>query len=97
MKAHLLSPTRDLDLAAELEPGHEAVTADLELTTLLATMAAGDRFLYDLCTKVVLSSVSDPDEIVYRQNVVAVCIAEAEFVGERYALAVDGRFSLRPL
>ncbi|HEX5193638.1 MAG TPA: hypothetical protein VFW09_12615 [Solirubrobacteraceae bacterium] len=92
MKAHLLSPTRDLDFSAELEtvvPNHEALIADLELTTLLATMAAGDRFLYDVCTRVLLTSVTDPDEITYRQRVLTDCVQQAEIVGELYQLAVD--------
>jgi hypothetical protein len=89
MKAHLLSPTRDLDFTAELTPDHEALLADLELITLLATMAAGDRFLYDVCTRVLLTSVTDPDEITYRQRVLSDCIELPEIVSELYQLAVD--------
>lgn len=89
MKARLLSPTRDLDFTAELAPNHEDLIADLELTTLLATMAAGDRFVYDVCTRVLLTSVTDPDEITYRQRVLADCIAAPEIVTDLYQLAVD--------
>jgi hypothetical protein len=38
---------RDLGLDVDLPPGAEAVTADLELDTLLAALAARDRFLLD--------------------------------------------------
>jgi hypothetical protein len=45
MKVHLLYPGRDFDWAAGLPAGHEDLTSDLELATLLDAMAAGDKYL----------------------------------------------------
>ncbi len=88
MKAHLLYPDRDFDFSAELPAGHEDLVQDLELTTVLAAMAAGDAFLYDVSARVILESVTDPGLIRYRQHVLADCIAEPAVVREMYDIAV---------
>ena len=48
MKAFLMHPDRDFDFERELPANHEALIQDLELDTLLATMAAGDRFMFEV-------------------------------------------------
>jgi len=49
---------------------------------LLDAMALGDRFLFDLAKKAVLSSLSDPEAIVYRQHVLADCLEQSAIVRE---------------
>jgi hypothetical protein len=71
MKVHLLHPARDFDWAAALPAGHDDLTQDLELDTLLDAMAAGDRFLREVSATVLLASLDDPDQIRYRQQVLA--------------------------
>ena len=88
MKAHLLSPDSDLDLAAGLPSGHEDLIQDLELDTLLSAMALGDRFLFEISRKVMLASLGDPEAIRYRQRVLADCIAEPGIIREMYGIAV---------
>ena len=88
MKAHLLYQDRDFDVAAELPPDHEDLIQDLELDTLLAAMALGDRFLFDISKKVLLASLVDPEDIRYRQRVLADCIAEPDVIREMYGIAV---------
>ena len=66
MKAYLLYQDRDFDFGADLPPGYEALNRDLELTTLLQAMAAGDKFLLELSVKVLLASMHDPEAIRYR-------------------------------
>jgi MutS domain V len=88
MKAHLLFQAEDFDFVAGLPPGHEALIQDLELTTLLRAMAAGDAFLADVATKVLLASLDDPAAIRYRQQVLADCLAQPEVIREIYAVAV---------
>jgi len=87
MKAHLLYSGRDFDFAADAPEGHEDLVQDLELTTLLKAMAAGDKFLYGVSLKVLLASLDDPEEIRYRQRVLADCLARPEAVREIYAVA----------
>jgi DNA mismatch repair ATPase MutS len=84
------------DLAHERRPGPPAAPAsddvlaqDLELETLWNTMAAGDEFLFEMAKRGVLSSLSDPDAIVYRQRVLADCLEQPETVRQLYELAID--------
>ncbi|HXW47533.1 MAG TPA: hypothetical protein VEL03_22245 [Streptosporangiaceae bacterium] len=88
MKAHLLFGDRDFDFEAELPAGHQDLVQDLELGTVFASMAAGDKFLYDVCVKVVLASIADPEQIRYRQHILADCIAQPEIIREMYGIAV---------
>jgi hypothetical protein len=70
--------------------GNDAVlTQDLELRTLWNAMAAGDEFLFEMAKRAVLSSLADPDAIVYRQHVLADCIEHPEVIRQLYQLAVE--------
>lgn len=71
------------------------LTQDLELTTLWDAMAAGDEFLFEMAKRGTLSSLSDPDSIVYRQHVLDDCLEHSETVREIYALALEALESER--
>jgi hypothetical protein len=88
VKAHLLYQDQDFDFAAELPPRYEDLIQDLELSTVLGVMAAGDKFLFDISAKVMLTSLSDPEAIGYRQHILADCIAEPDTIREMYGIAV---------
>ena len=88
MKAHLLYEDRDFDFTAELPPGSADLIQDLELTTILNAMAAGDRFLFDVSARVLLTGLPDPGAVRYRQRVLADCLAEPEIIREMYRIAV---------
>jgi MutS domain V len=88
MKVHLLYADADFDVSGALPPNRDDLIADLELGTLLASMAAGDKFVYEICTRVLLSSLTDPDAIRYRQSVLADCIDHPDVIREMYHLAV---------
>ena len=71
-------------------PGSDDVlTQDLELSTLWNTMAAGDEFLFEMAKRGVLSSLSDPGAIVYRQRVLADCLEQPQTVRDLYELAIQ--------
>ena len=97
MKVYLLYQDRDFDFGADLPPGYEALNQDLELTTLLQAMAGGDRFLFEVSTKVLLASLHDPEAIGYRQRVLADCLAQPEVIREMYAVAVGALADKRHL
>jgi hypothetical protein len=88
MKVHLLYPARDFDWAAGPPAGHEDLTQDLELNTLLDAMAAGDKFLRGVSGKVLLASLDDPDQIRYRQQVLADCLTQPDVIRQMYTVAV---------
>ena len=71
-------------------PGNDdVVTQDLELQTLWNAMAAGDEFLFEVAKRAILSSLTDPDAVVYRQRVLADCLEHPETVRQLYELAIN--------
>jgi len=88
MKAHLLYPDQDFDFAAGLPPNSADLIQDLELDTLLAAMAAGDKFLYEISAKVLLASVTGTAAICYRQDVLGDCIEQPDVIRQMYGIAV---------
>lgn len=89
MKAFLMYRDRDLDLSAELPPNNEALTQDLGLDTLLGAMAAGDQYLYDVARLAVLTSLTAPGAITYRQHVLSDCLEHPSVIRGIYDLAVE--------
>jgi DNA mismatch repair ATPase MutS len=87
MKAYLMHRDCDFDIGRDLPNNHEALTQDLELDTLLGAMSAGDRLLYEVSERALLGSLQDPEDIVYRQEILADCMAHPSIVRELYALA----------
>ena len=88
MKAHLLYPDQDFDFAADLPRGSADLIQDLELDTVLAVMAAGDKFLHEVSAKVMLASVTELATIRYRQDVLTDCIAQPDVIRQMYGVAV---------
>jgi hypothetical protein len=71
-------------------PRHDDVLAqDLELGTLWSAMGGGDEFLFEMARRCVLSGLCDPEEIVYRQEVLRDCLEHPAVVRELYGLAID--------
>ena len=88
MKAFLMYPDRDFDLEQDLPPNEADLSSDLELDTLLQAMAGGDKFLLDVARHGLHSGLASPAEIVYRQHVLADCIAQSGVVRDLYNVAV---------
>jgi hypothetical protein len=90
-------PDRDFDLEQGLPSHWEALRQDLDLDALLATMAGRDKTMLEVARKALLCTVTDPDVIAYRQQVLADCINNPAVVREIYKLAapaVDGNRKL---
>jgi ABC-type histidine transport system ATPase subunit len=98
---------RDFDLENELPWNKHALIQDLELDTLLRSMAGDDEFLFDVARKALLSSLhNNIDTVLYRQAILKDCLKNPTVVRNLYALAVDivgerknrwlGVFSRRP-
>lgn len=80
---------QDFDMNGEL-PGHElALTEDLGLDTLFASMARGDDFLFEVARRAVLSSLTNPEEIGYRQRILEDCLEHAAVIRQMYGVAVE--------
>ncbi len=89
MKAFLMHEGQDFDLQRELPRNAEALTQDLELSTLFNAMAAGDAFLLDMVKRAVLSSLHEPDAIRYRQDILTDCLQRPAVIRDLYSLAVE--------
>jgi DNA mismatch repair ATPase MutS len=89
MKAHLMYRDRDFDLHGSPLPHEAELTQDLELCMLFEAMAAGDDFLLEVAQKAVLTSIGEPEAILYRQHVLADCLDHSAIVREMYAIAVE--------
>jgi hypothetical protein len=89
MKAFLMYRDRDFDVQQPLPPQAADLTQDLELDVLFKAMAAGDGFLLDVAKEVVLTGLTKPEEIVYRQQILIDCMAKPGVVRGVYNIAVD--------
>jgi hypothetical protein len=88
MKAFLMYRDRDIDPEHEPTEAEEALTQDLELGMLWTAMADGDDFLADMARRAVLSSLTSPEAIVYRQQILADAIAQPVVIRQLYDTAV---------
>lgn len=95
MKPHLLFTDRDYDLSWRPSRDMADLLDDLNLVKLFDAMAQGDKFLYDVSMGAVLQGLVDPEQIVYRQDVLRDCLNNPETVREMYATAVTALESQR--
>jgi hypothetical protein len=91
----LMHRDRDVAWDAPLPDQVEALEQDLELATVLDAMAQGDGFLRDVARHALLSSLREPEDIRYRQDVLVDALAHEPMVRQLYALAVRGVESKR--
>jgi hypothetical protein len=93
MRVHLLHPQHDHDPTSRLPWQINALVADdLELNRIYSAMAGGDKFLLEIAQAVLPQTITSPDVITYRQQVLADTLANHSVVQQIYDLAagVDG-------
>jgi DNA mismatch repair ATPase MutS len=74
----------------ELLPWNEAaLRQDLGLDILCDAMAGDDRFLLQVARLAILSSLTDLDAVLYRQEVLRDCLKNEAVIREMYQLAVE--------
>lgn len=88
MKVHLMYAGRDFDPDAALPDNEADLAADLELGALLGAMADGDKYRYEIARRGLYPGLGTPAEVVYRQHVLADCVARPGVVRDLYDLAV---------
>ena len=89
MKAFLMHRDRDFGHVEDQILNAADLMQDLELNSLLLAMAAGDEFLRDVGKKALLASLREPEEILYRQQILIDCQQWPESVRELYTIAVE--------
>jgi hypothetical protein len=88
VKAFLIYPDRDFDTERELPATEPDLNSDLELDILLQAMAEGDKFLFEVARLGLHSGLASPDDITYRQRILADCIAQPGVIRDLYDVAV---------
>lgn len=89
MRVRLLHRHVDVRPDATVPPNADDLAADLDLEVVWAGMADGDRFVFDVARAVMLSSLEDPDAIIYRQDVLADLRAHPGLARALYELATS--------
>lgn len=78
---------RDIDLNAPAVANQADLVHDLGLNTLLQAMAGNDRFLHEVATHALLTSLTVSEEIMYRQHIFADCLEHPTVITDMYMLA----------
>ena len=78
-----------LDLRKVLPWNEEALRQDLGLDILFNAMSQGDKFLFEVAMTAMLSSLTDPDAIRYRQHILADSLKNAAIIQNIYQIAMD--------
>ncbi|HTW10703.1 MAG TPA: hypothetical protein VME46_24595 [Acidimicrobiales bacterium] len=87
MKPHLLYADADLDLAGDLPAHQAALRQDLGLDLLCGAMAGGDHLVFEVSKRALLFGLAEPEEVSYRQGVLADTIAHPAVVRDLYRIA----------
>jgi DNA mismatch repair ATPase MutS len=78
-----------LELQQLLPWNEAALRQDLGLDLVCGAMAAGDRFLFEVAQVAILSSITELDVILYRQDAYADCAKNPQIVREMYQIAIE--------
>ncbi len=89
MKAFLMYNDHDFDMGRKLPVNEQSLIQDLELNTLFDAMALGNKFLFEVAKKAVLSDSCDPDTIRYRQNILKDCLKNSSVVRNIYSILIE--------
>jgi len=88
MKANLMHSDHDFDLGQELPAHSQALSEDLDLDVLCSVMANGDKQIFQLAKRALVSSLTTSGSIAYRQEVLSDCLENPSVTRELYSLAV---------
>lgn len=89
MNVYLLFRNRDFKLPSKLPVQSESLVQDLELPILFQAMARDDPFILETVRSVILCSLSDIEDIRYRQSVLEDCLAYQNEVKALYQLSCE--------
>ena len=87
MRALLMYDDRDFDPDRDEQPGDADLIQDLDLATLWAAAAGGDKIIHASIRTATLAGLTDPVQIVYRGQTLADCLAQPGVVRDLYELA----------
>jgi DNA mismatch repair ATPase MutS len=80
---------QNLEIERILPWNEEDLRKDFGVDILLNSMAEGDNFLFEVGEVAILKTVSDPETIIYRQDILRDCITHEDIVRNIYALSYE--------
>jgi len=82
---------KNMDFNIKAEPcfGKDTLTADLELSHIISTMAQGDSTIKEACSTALLCPLHTMREIRYRQDILQDCIQNPQIVRRLYDLTIE--------
>jgi DNA mismatch repair ATPase MutS len=80
---------QSLSLRQLLPSNEAALTQDLGLDILFNAMAQDDKFLFEVAKVALLSSVSDPQTIAYRERILEDCTRNEAIVRQMYQIVCE--------
>jgi hypothetical protein len=89
MKALLMYSDRDFEWQAELPSQAGDLIQDLGLDVLFRAMAGDDRYFLEVARRGVLCGLTEPEQVIYRQQAWTDCLNNADAVRAMYDLTVD--------
>lgn len=89
MKAHLMYKDRDFESNFKLSLNDQLVIRDLGLDVLFEAMSKGDNFVLEVAKKTMFSSLNNPQEILYRQNILKDCIKNPAVIRDIYRIVTE--------
>ena len=89
MIVQLLYKDHNFDFSQEISPHFLTLIDDLELERIFQLMADQDERILDSVKKVMSCSVTDPETILYRQEILKDCIENKEVIFQLYRLLSD--------
>lgn len=89
MKVHLMYRDLDFEKGARIPENAETITRDLGLNVILEAMAKGDELVYNASKKAMLASLTDPEEIRYRQEIIKDSINNSAVVRSLYDVVIE--------
>jgi hypothetical protein len=87
VRALLMFDDRDFDPDHDEQPGEADLIQDLDLATLWAAAAGGDKLIHTSIRTATLDRLDDPVRIDYRGQTLADCLTQPNAVRELYHLA----------
>lgn len=97
MKAFLMYRDQDFNMRAAPLSNEADLRQDLELDTLLSTMADGDKLIVAVAHNALLHPLADVEQIRYRQAALADCIRNPDAVRELYEFSLEAQKADRGL
>lgn len=86
---HPRSSDQSLNLGPMLPPNDAALIQDLGLDILFNAIAEGDKFLFEVAKVAILSGVTDPQVILYRQRILKDCMRDEVVIREMYQISIE--------